>query len=301
MQATLWRMSNPREKVLFDTDIGSDIDDALALAYLLRQPRCDLLGVTTVSGQPQPRAEMVSAMCRHAGRDDVPIHVGCSEGILLPVRQREAQQAAALGSWPRRRDFGLPTAIEFMRQTIRSHPGEVTLLAVGPLTNVAVLFATDPGIAPLLKRLVLMCGRFLGQGGEWNAINDPHATAIVYGAGPQPRPPRHVSFGLDVTTRCTMPADQCRRRFAAKALEPVRDFAEVWFARADRVTFHDPLAAAWIFAPELVRLREGVVKVSLNEPTLGWTAFEPAKTPAHEVACEVDVAAFFEHYFNILG
>lgn len=287
-------------KVLLDTDIGSDIDDALALAYLLCQERCDLLGVTTCTGEADLRAEMVSAMCRHLGRPEVPVHVGCAEGILLPTRQPHAQQARALGQRDRQRFAGAPSdAVEFLRRTIRANPGQVTLLAIGPLTNLGVLFALDPEIPALLRQLVLMCGRFVREtGGEWNAINDPHATAIVYGAGPHGRPPRHVSFGLDVTMRCTLAADRCRQRFTARALEPVRDFAEIWFRDRPEIVFHDPLAAACIFEPDICRYRDGRVDVSLHAPTLGWTVFDPSADPKpHTIAVEVDAERFLEHYF----
>jgi len=295
-------MADEKVKVLLDTDIGSDIDDALALAYLLRQPRCELLGVTTVTGEPHLRAEMASAMCRHVGRGEVPVLAGCPEAMLIPMRQREAPQARALGQRDRRRDFEPSEAVEFLRRTIRAHPGEVTLLAVGPMTNVGVLFACDGEIPAMLHQLVLMCGRFFtAMGGEWNAIGDPHATAIVYGAGCQGRPPRHVSFGLDVTTRCVLPARTCRERFTARVLEPVRDFAEVWFQRADRITFHDPLAAACIFQPDLCTYRQGQVRVSLAEPTMGWTVFSDRGEDApHAVAAEVNAEAFFEHYFDVV-
>lgn len=286
-------------KVLLDTDIGSDIDDALALAYLLCQPRCDLLGVTTVTGEADKRAEMASAICRHVGRDDVPIHVGANQAMLAEIRQKTAQQAAALGDWPRDRSFPAGTAIEFMRRIIREHPGEVTLLAIGPMTNVGLLFATDPEIPGLLKQLVLMCGRFFDvMGGEWNAINDPHATAITYGVGLQSRPPRHVSYGLDVTLRCVMPAEECRKKFTAKVLQPVRDFAEVWFSSAHNIVFHDPLAAAGIFEPGLYTYREGQVAISLQPPTTGWTVFEDGLDRRHLCANTVDGDRFFAHYFD---
>jgi inosine-uridine nucleoside N-ribohydrolase len=294
-------MADEKIKVLFDTDIGSDIDDALALAYLLGQKRCELLGVTTVTGEPLRRAEMVSAICRNVGRDDVPVHAGCEQALLIEMRQKTAPQAAALGTWDRRRDFPPNSAVGFLREAIRAHPGEVTLLTVGPLTNAGLLFAIDPEVPSLLRQMVLMCGRFFGaMGGEWNAIGDPHATAVVYGQGFQTRPPQHVSFGLDVTTRCVMDADQCRRRFTAPALAPVREFAEVWFRRARQITFHDPLAAACIFQPDLCQYRQGRVTVSLAEPTMGWTVFAERDEKPHAVACEVDPERFFEHYFGVV-
>lgn len=291
-------------KVLFDTDIGTDIDDALALAYLLCEPQCELLGVTTVTGEPERRAEMVSAVCRNLGRDEVPIHVGCGRAMLVDIRQKTAAQAAALQAWPHRAFARENTAIEFLRQTIRAHPGEVTLLAVGPLTNVGVLFATDPELPALLQGLVLMCGRFYtALGGEWNAINDPHATAIAYGNTLHAKPPRHVSYGLDVTTQVVLPRDEARRRFSGiKALEPVRDFAEVWFQRSERVTFHDPLAAVGVFHPGVCTYEARAVDVSLAEPTLGWTVPRAgAEVLPHQLARTVDAAAFFDHYFKTVA
>ncbi len=295
-----------QEKVLFDTDIGSDVDDALALAYLLCEPGCNLLGVTTVSGEPEKRAGMVSSICRNLGRDDVEIHVGCERPLLLETnRQPEAQQAAALKDWPHRTFERDNTAIEFMRRTIRANPGEVTLLAVGPLTNVAVLFATDPAIPSLLKRLVLMCGFFFdSMGGEWNAICDPHATAITYGCGPQDKPAEHVSFGLDVTCKVILEADDARQRFSGKkVLEPVRDFAEIWFSSRPRVTFHDPLAAVSLFHPEICTYQDRNITVPVDGVTAGWTVPHYAPEGAagkHRIAARVDSARFFDLYFNTL-
>lgn len=291
-----------RTKVLLDTDIGSDIDDAVALAYLLSQPRCELLGITTVTGRPELRAQLASAICRNAGRDDIPIHCGCPTPLLITQQQPEAPQAAALVNWSRRTDFPPNTAVEFLRQTIRAHPGEITLLTIGPLTNIGLLFATDPEIPGLLKQLVLMCGRFFSSmGPEWNAMLDPHATAIAYGNGTQARPPRHVSYGLDVTLHCTMLASEVRDRFTARVLRPVRDFAEVWFQHAERLCFHDPLAAACIFEPEICTYRQGMVQVSLNQPTLGWTVFNDRAEPKpHTVAENVRPGAFFDHFFDVV-
>ena len=146
-------------KVLLDTDIGSDIDDAVCLAYLLAQPDCELLGITTVSGEGQRRAMLASALSREAGRD-VPIYIGAEQPFLIEQKQPTARQADALGGWSHATDFPRGEAIEFMRQTIRAHPGEVTLLPIGPLTNVALLFAADPEIPSLLGGLMLMGGSF---------------------------------------------------------------------------------------------------------------------------------------------
>lgn len=298
---------SPTEHIILDTDIGSDIDDALALAYLLRQPRCDLLGVTTVGGEPERRAELVSVICRHAGRDDVPIFAGAGVSMLTPYMpwKGRAWQAEALGDWPRQRDFQSGDAIAFMRTTVRQHPGEVTLLAIGPLTNVGTLFAADPELPALLKRLVVMGGCYRHHHRSENNIrNDVIAASIALGAGPQSRPPDTLAVGWEVTTQCRLDAATCRRKLTAKVLEPVRDFMEVWFRNAEHATFHDPLAAAVIFEPELCTYASGRIELSLTEPTLGWTAWRAAEEDGespHRIAASVDPTRFFEHFESIVN
>src|SRR5579864_1440278 len=172
-------------KVIHDTDIGSDLDDAEALAYLLAQPNCELMGVTTVTGDVVKRAQMVSALCIAAGKD-VPIYPGAGDPLLITSMQPDVPQAVALDKWAHRTEFPTGQAIEFMRQTIRANPGEVVLLTTGPLTNAALLFKVDPEIPALLKALVMMCGvipdsRYEHASAivEWNSLCDPHAAAIV--------------------------------------------------------------------------------------------------------------------------
>jgi purine nucleosidase len=292
------------EKIILDTDIGSDIDDAVCLAYLLAQPQCDLLGITTVSGEPLKRAQLAGAICQVAGRD-VPIFPGTGDPFLIPQRQPLAQQAAKLGNWPHRTEYPSGEAIEFLRHTIRANPGEVTLLTIGPLTNIALLFATDPEIPGLLKQLVLMCGVFtdhlsrFNTKTEWNALLDPHATAMVYRA----QPPTHRSIGLDVTTQVVLPAAEVRTRFSHPLLAPVKDFAEVWFSEREHLTFHDPLAAVTIFDDQVCTFVRGAVDVELHAPDLlGQTIWRPGDPAGHhEVALEVDADRFFDSYFSVFN
>ncbi len=289
-------------KLLLDTDIGSDIDDAVCLAYLLANPKCELLGITTVTGQALQRARLASALVRVAGKD-TPIYPGVEQPFLVAQRQPEAPQAAALARWPHQEVFPEGEAIEFMRRTIRAHPGEVTLLGIGPLTNIGLLFSVDREIPGLLKQLVLMCGIFTetipGAGPlEWNAMLDPHATAIVYRAPV----PKFKSIGLDVTLQVTMPAAEVRQRFDIPMLRPVRDFAEVWFAHADKVVFHDPLAATTIFNDNIVTFEPGTVTIDLyKEP--GRTLWQPQAPGQPEstqsIGMQVSPPRFFEEYFGV--
>ncbi len=295
-----------KKKVLFDTDIGSDIDDAIALGYLLAQPRCELLGITTVTGEPVKRAEMASALCRVAGRPDIPIYPGAAEPLVATQRQPQAPQHAALGNWPHETKFPRGEAIEFLRRTIRAHPGEITLLAVGPMTNLALLFRTDPEVPRLLKELVLMCGKFGAQPlrpgwgpAEWNAMLDPEATAIVFGA----QPPVLRSYGLDVTLQLAMARAEVARRFAPDArLRLVLDFAQVWFAKQSEILFHDPLAAVSVFSPDICALERGNVTIDLNAgPDKGRTLWQPDGVGRHETAVTVDPARFFATFFSVFA
>ena len=286
-------------KVLFDTDIGSDIDDAVCLAYLLAKPECELLGITTATGEALERAKLASALCKVAGQE-IPIFPGTDDPILVLLKQTKASQATALPKWDHDTDFPRGEAVEFLRSTIRAHPGEITLLAVGPLTNLGLLFRVDPEIPSLLKSLVLMCGVFSTGGPgrkEWNAIGDPHATAVVYRA----QAPVHRSMGLDVTGQVRMSADAVRERFSAKLLEPVKDFAEVWFkGHGGGITFHDPLAATTIFNDSICTFKRGSVDVELaSERSMGMTYWKPDEEGPLEVAVEVDVDEDFEEYFSV--
>lgn len=296
-----------RIPVLLDTDIGSDIDDAVCLAYLLAQPRCELAGITTVSGQACLRAALADAVCRAAGRTDIPIHAGAERGLMSgEVVQPNVPQAPVLERWAARRaqDFAPGTAVEFLRRAIEARPGELTLLAIGPMTNAALLFATHPHTAGLLRGVMLMCGIFrtVRHGGqrEWNALCDPAATAITY------RTPaaRHRSVPIDVTERCVLTAEdtmaRCRAIGGPMAL--VADMTSFWGHGRTDVTYHDPLAAACIFRPELCQWTRGRVAVELASTRLaGHTHLDPAADGPHEVALGVDPAAFFAEYFAVVG
>lgn len=295
-------MGQQSHKVLLDTDIGSDIDDAVCLAYLLANPACNLLGITTVTGEAVKRAQIASALCKIAGKD-VEIFPGSEQPLLNPQYQPLAPQAEALKRWPHQEKFPEGRAIQFLRDTIRKYPEEVTLLTIGPLTNIGLLFRIDPEIPRLLKSLVMMCGvftnRLAGVGPlEWNAMGDPHATAIVYQSPVQ----IHRSIGLDVTCQVTMQAEEVRQRFQSDLLLPVQDFAEVWFRHNSTLTFHDPLAAVTLFDDKVCDFERGMIEVELVSRRLkGMTHWTPDNAGPHQVAMKVDANRFFNHYFSIVS
>jgi purine nucleosidase len=290
------------EAIILDTDIGSDIDDAVALAYLLKQPRCELLGVTTVTGDVQQRAALAEIVCRAAGREDVPIHCGARDVLYHGPGQPSVPQYDAVRDRPHRLDRPEDSAVDFLRETIRRRPGEVTLVSIGPLTNVALLSAVDPQAFSMLKGVVSMVGWFFPPEParrEWNAFVDPIATAMMYRRCRR----NHLSVGLDVTLQCTMSAEEVRRRFVAPPLNIVGEMAEVWFRGRNTIVFHDPLAAALLFRPSVCQYQAGEVIVSVHEKQeeSGHTRFVPAEDGPHRVARSVGSAGFFEEFFSVFG
>jgi inosine-uridine nucleoside N-ribohydrolase len=288
-------------KILLDTDIGSDIDDAVCLAYLLANPECELIGITTVTSEPVKRAKLASVLCKIAG-EDVPIYPGAAKPLLIPQLQTNAKQAAALKRWDHKKDFPTGETVEFMRSTIRENPGEIILLTIGPLTNIGLLFSIDPEIPSLLKGLVSMCGHFLFSDPhlpktEWNAMGDYHASAIVYNS----KIKYHQSIGLDVTSKVTMRPNEFKEKFESHdLLKPVLDFSKAWFNEWPIVTFHDPLAAVTIFDKKVCEFERGEITIEFERKNRkGMTIWNPGINGKHEIAVDVNPERFFRSYFDV--
>lgn len=321
-------MSENKIKIILDTDIGTDIDDALALAYLLQQPRCELMGITTLTGQARERAMLASVICHAAGRDDIPIYPGIEECMHIAQKEKYAPQAGVLGRWKHTESFPEGEALQFMRRTIRDNPGEVILLGISPMSNIARLFLMDPELPSLLKGLYLMCGKFseyefknwynpqdqgdgeltafeprnlksfmAGGSLEMNALIDPYATAVVY----RQSCPVHRSIGVDMTHRVTMPMKEFQEACSQhELLRPVLDMAGIWFQSKAEVCFHDPLATVCIFNERVCEFERGNVDIELmSDRLLGYTFFEKSPSGKHEVAASVNTVEFFKEYFSV--
>lgn len=265
----------------------------MAIAYLLRQPRAELLGITTVTGDVNKRAAIAEVLCRTVGRDDIPIVAGRSDALAHGPGQPWTAQYEAIAHLPHRLDRTPNSAVEFMRETIRARPGEITLLTIGPLGNIALLFALDPEIPFLLKDIVSMAGAFFGhENHEWNCKCDPAACGIVTAS----KRPSHTWFGLDVTLQCALPAEEIRSQFTGDLLECVASMAEHWFSHTPHLVFHDPLAAAAIFEPDLCDYAKGRV---ISTPEDAHTYFESG--PGNDrVAATVKSREFFDHFFSVM-
>jgi purine nucleosidase len=252
-------------KLLLDTDIGSDIDDALCLAYLLAQPKCELLGITTVIGEAEKRAMLASALCKVAGKH-IPIFPGVEYPLLAPQQQPDVPQARALHKWDHDTTFPRGQAVEFLRQIIRAHPGEVVLLTIGPLTNIALLFAVDEEIPALLREKcsVPLLRPVLDFAGVWfeheNSItfHDPLAATTIF------------DDAICMFKRGTVEVELASKRLAG-------------------LTYWEP-ASTGVY-------RAGAIPTPTHKDEPG----EHLTTPRHEVALAVNPARFFEHYFGVFA
>lgn len=287
-------------KIILDTDIGTDIDDAICLTYLLANKNCDLLGITTVTGEPEKRAMLASSLCEFVGKD-IPIFPGTAEPLIIEQQQKIAQQAKSLEKWKHKKNFPKGYAVEFMRKTIRENPGEVVLLSIGPLTNIGLLFKVDEEIPSLLKGLVIMCGYFEKKVEgwnklEWNAKGDYHATDIVYKAKTE----LHRSIGIDVTSQVTMNSKEFQQRFSAEIFKPLQDYSQHWYDYSHTITFHDPLAATTIFNDKICGFEKGNVAIELKDyENLGMTYWDKNEKGNNEIATTVNKDKFFKEYFSV--
>jgi len=173
--------------VLLDTDIGDDIDDAFALALLLRSPEVKLLGVTTAFGDTELRARLVDRYLAAVGRTQIPVYAG----VATPAANHFTQAAYARQSPARPHGDG----VAFLLREIRAHSGQITLIAIGPLFNVQSAIARDPATFRKLKRVVIMGGSVYrgyddGKSGsnpppspEWNIRCDPAGLRALLDSG----------------------------------------------------------------------------------------------------------------------
>jgi inosine-uridine nucleoside N-ribohydrolase len=172
--------------VIIDTEIGDDIDDAYALALALRSPELKILGITTAFGDTELRARLVDRFLHAVGREDIPVRAG------IPTAHNNVfTQAAYAQQWPEKKHG---EGVAFLLNQIRAHPGEITLIAIGPLGNVGAAIKQDPATFRKLKRVVLMGGSIYrgydGHNGErrppdaeWNINRDPAGAQVLLGVG----------------------------------------------------------------------------------------------------------------------
>jgi purine nucleosidase len=275
-------------KLLIDTDPG--VDDALALLLALRSPEVEVVGVTTTYGNADVKTATRNALylLEFAGRPGIPVAKG-AESPLRGARRLFATHVHGengLGNLlipaPRAQPVR-DTAAEFIARMVMEHPGEITLVTLGPLTNIAQALALEPRLCKHVAGVVVMGGAFRIRGNvsetaEANIFNDPLAAARVL---EQDWPLTLV--GLDVTTRVVMTQAYLQRIQRDNTL--IGEF--IWRATRFYENFHlrrygllgvfahDPAALACILDPTLFLYEECRVEVTLQGPEAGRTVLQP--------------------------
>jgi purine nucleosidase len=280
--------------VIFDTDIGTDIDDAYALAALIYRPELQVLGVTTVSSDAVARARLAAKLLAIAGGKwaSIPVYAG----ISTPTQDLKQVEWAAGFSSPNLHESG---GVEFMRREINARPGQVTIIAVGELTNVAALLESEPGIGKKIRAIALMGGaiyRGYAPGSkpepEWNIRSNANAARTVFSSGV----PLLVA-PLDSTADLKLTADMRVRIFAhgtplndaLGALDQVWRYTNHW--KGDLPTLFDVLPVELVAARDPYELRPLRIELTddgLTRPVEG--------APNAQVAIAVDIPAFMERF-----
>ena len=270
------------ERLMLDVDLamgakGSDIDDGFALALALADPDLTLDLVTTVNGNTDvaTATTLTLELLHRLGRADVGVHRGAAAPLLRP--------ASRVGSVPAGVEVREPAgqlAAVAMVEHVLAHPGQVTLAAVGPLTNVALALRLHPEFGPSLKSLVIMGGVYNQQTnraampGEFNVWSDPEAAHVVLTSGVVAR-----WVGLDVTTQVRITkaealelerSDRPFVSFAGTHTAAWIDHLNTGLADPDEsCALHDPLAVAAVTHPELMTFRDAYVQVELGDRSRG--------------------------------
>jgi purine nucleosidase len=281
--------------VIFDTDIGTDIDDAYALVALMERPELRVLGVTTVSSDTVARARLAAKLMAVAGGKwaSTPVYAGIPSDTQYMKQVDWAKGYTA----PNLHDSG---AVEFMRRQVDANPGKVTIIAVGELTNVAALLKSDPGIASKIAAISLMGGaiyRGYASGSkpepEWNIRSNAVAARTVFASGvPLLIAPLDSTADLKLTPemRVTVFARGKPMNDALAALNSVWRHTNPW--KGENPTLFDVLAVELVSPRHPYKLET----LRLDVADDGLTVKVANGTPNAQVAIEVDAAAFMNEF-----
>jgi inosine-uridine nucleoside N-ribohydrolase len=283
--------SASKVQIILDTDIGSDIDDAFALALIINSPELELLGVTTVSGDTQARARLAAKLLWEAGGTwrKVPVCAG-EPGKPQPIDQTRWANGFTSSA------LHISGAVDFMKREINRRPGRVTIIAIGELTNVAALLKSDPSMAKKIKLISLMGGS-VERGyapdskpeAEWNIKSNPEAAQTVFSSG--------VSLlvaPLDVTAMLQLDAAGRRRVFTH--LTPLTNALTILYHLwgSETPTLFDPMAVAMLIDPSLCETQQLAIEVDAQ----GFTRVVEGKPANATVGMRTDPQKFFEFYLS---
>ena len=306
------------QKILIDTDPG--VDDAMGILFALRSPELDVVGMTAVFGNTDVDTAALNALrlTELEGHGHIPVAKGAGRPIVIPPRPLAdfVHGEDGLGGInpppPTGGLLGIPAA-QFVVETITHNPGEITLVPVGPLTNIALALRLEPNIVDLVKQVVIMGGAAYVPGnaspaGEANIFNDPHAAAIVFTAG-WPL----TMVGLDVTMKCVMtkrylhelggvgnPSTDLIRRI----LPLYQDYHDQEYGMGGDIHTHDPSAIAYLVNPGLFQTESLAVFVETEGRCSGQTVPDRSNiwvdSPLINVCLDVDSSGLLDLYWERL-
>jgi purine nucleosidase len=282
-----------REKVIIDTDIGDDVDDAFALALALRSPEFDILGVTTTFGDTETRARIVDRFLEETGRAEIPVAAGPPTVIKNPMTQRRYAESR---HWAK---DSHPPAVDFLLEQIRRYPGQITLIAIGPLMNVGAAIDRDSATFRKLKRVVLMGGSIRrgygdlgytarrGPEAEWNIINDIPSAQKLFAAG--------VPLAVMPLDSTQLKLDEVKRAFLFSQGTPITDELTILYHLwgQETPTLFDPMTIAFAVNPGLCPVQPMHIRVDEK----GFTREEPG-APNAEVCLDSNPDEFFRFYLR---
>ena len=311
-------------RIVIDTDPamgskGGDPEDSFAIMLALNSPEVTVEGVTVVQGNVPvdhgyPNAKRLMELL---GRTDVPVMAGI-ESPLSAARKAQHKWLVRRGALermvPRREpEAGEPHAVDFLIQTVLESPGEITIVTIGPLTNLAVALLREPALARKVAGVVAMAGAASVPGNvtpsaEFNVWADPEAASVVFQAG-MPL----TMVGLDVCEKTHLRQETIERvrwggselaRFVAEAVTPWMEFRRKTGGKAD-LHLYDSLAVATALRPDFVETEESWVVIETEgHHTQGETVAHRGlllrasrKAPNVQVALTVD-ALGFERFFE---
>ena len=239
-------------KLIVDTDIGDDIDDAFAIRFLDECKEIELLGITTVYKNVSQRAKIAKKLTNR----QYPVHAGENKPLKKDVRLLTGEKIEENGlinidhfsEAAKNEDYDGDDGVDFILSQLKKYPNEVSILAIGPLTNLAKAASKDTKAFSLIKNLVVMGGRFKEAVPEWNVETDPEAARIVFGSGVNT-----VLVPYDVTSLCGMSqedvsairrADGEKNEYLASMMNRwIEHYDPNWEEREKLPVLHDVLAA----------------------------------------------------------
>jgi purine nucleosidase len=262
-----------RTPIILDTDIGDAIDDAFALALALNSPELDVRAVTTVIDDVELKTRLAWKFLGLYNRRDIPLGMGAPEPLLAARAPTTSRQFEVLTPADIVPDAARRPAAELIVETIRRSPARMTIVAIGPLTNIALALKLDPGIRDNLERIVLMGGAYQSAEPEYNIRRDPAAAEIVFRSGIP-----ITAAGLDVTKNLKLRESDLEHLRLASDPRGLFLLRLLNLAGDEHPTLYDPLALEAVFRKDLIETSAGEVRVSLEDGRTIFTASERGKT-----------------------